>query len=72
MVIIQAVTMKDFIVKTLENYQGEATFKHLETAGMNMKFECSLNDPSSAALAKSVIKSTKEGSMMYFQVSYHE
>lgn len=72
MIIIQAVTMQAFIISTLESYQGDAHFKHLETSGMNMKFECSLNDPSSATLAKSIIKSTQQGALMYFQVNYYE
>ncbi len=70
MVIITSPSFKDYIVETLEKYQGEVTFTHVETQGMNIKFKCSKEEEASAALAKQVIKASEKGSVLYFQAKF--
>ncbi|MGL5541516.1 MAG: hypothetical protein ACRDBX_07810 [Erysipelotrichaceae bacterium] len=70
MVIISSPSFKEYIIETLENYQGDVTFKHVETQGMNIKFSCSKEEESSAVLAKQIIKASEKGSVLYFQAKF--
>ena len=66
MIVIDCALNKDFIVELLNNYEGEVTYKHIETKGIKMTFECSKDNEQSAVLAKSIIKKTEIGSVLYF------
>lgn len=72
MIIINSPSFKKEIIELLETNTEGATFKHLKTEGIKMYFESSDHTPESAKLAKQIIKSSPQGSVMFFQVQYEE
>ena len=70
MIVIDCAANKDFIINLLNAYEGDVKFKHVETKGIKMIFECSDASDESAALAKSIIKKTEVGSVLYFSCKY--
>ena len=70
MIVIDCALSKDAIVELLNSYEGEVKFKHIETNGIKMKFECSDDSEQGALLAKSIIKSSEFGSVLYFSCKH--
>lgn len=70
MIIINSPSFKKEIIELLESNTETATFKHVKTEGMKMYFESSEDSQVGANLAKKIIKSSPQGSVMFFQVQY--
>ena len=67
MIKISIPLQQDFVIETLESTND---FKFVEKKGINLFFETTIEDSEEAIkLAKSTIKGTKTGSVLYFQVS---
>lgn len=71
MIYINCPLKQDFIIELLEGHtEGDIHFKFVSKAGIKMQFEVDSPDLDGAvALAKSLIKATEVGSVLYFQVT---
>lgn len=70
MIYVNSATKQDFIIETLEAITGDITYKFSKKIGIKLAFEISSDDVDTAiTLAKSTIKATELGSVLYFQVS---
>lgn len=70
MIYINCPLKQDFIIDLLENNNGDIHYKFVTKVGMKMQFEVDTTDLDAAiATAKSLIKSTEVGSVLYFQVT---
>ena len=70
MIVIDCAINKDFVIDVLNNYDGEVKYNHVGTKGIKMSFECSEDCAQSAVLAKSIIKKTEIGSVLYFSCKH--
>ncbi len=69
MIIFNAPIKRDFIIETIEQANiEEITYKLVSQKGMELSFETNIEDETLAMKkAKSLIKSTEIGSVLYFQ-----
>lgn len=70
MIYINCATQQDYIISTLEQIEGDITFKFDKKQGMKLGFCVSTEDLDSAiTLAKTTLKGSSLGSSLYFQVT---
>lgn len=70
MIHINCPAQQDYIIKTLEESTEQIKFKFSSKSGIKLSFDVDTEDLDSAVtLAKSIIKSSKLGSSLYFQVT---
>lgn len=70
MIFVNCPTQQDYIISTLENFDGEFKFKFDSKTGIKLAFTVNSDDLEGAVVtAKKVIKESPMGQALYFQVA---
>lgn len=69
MIYVNCAVQQDDIIKMLEEYEGDIKFKFVERQGIKIGFQVNVEDLDKAInQAKAIIKESKIGKALYFQV----
>jgi len=71
MIIVNCALRQDDIISIVENIEveNEKVFKFVKKQGLQIHFECSLDQQQAASIAKQTIKNTELGKALFFNVT---